>query len=202
MALVVILWAAYFALVYCTVTHKIGWSSFTEAAAVLAVAFFALVFWSVRYVTGQAKKQGMTNAAARTRRPAPAQPADVSPAVSSAADSGMITFRVAGTTFNNDDGTSRQEILRHLKFGDPPWADDPDDLEAEIEETTFRGEQAFIVLVNGYQVGFVPKVSIRKVADALDHVATCQVTGIRIAGGGTDRDGRPVSWGCEITLEY
>lgn len=121
---------------------------------------------------------------------------------SAAVDSGSITFRVAGTTFDNDDGSSRQEILRHLKFGDAPWANDQDDLTATLEETEYDGQQAITVFINDYQVGFVPKTSIRQVAAARKHVATCYVSDVRILGGGADSEGRPLSYGCEITVEY
>lgn len=181
MALVILLWIAYVYLVDRCIFHGLSFGGFLQTVAVLAVLFIVLMIWSVRRMLRPAA--GKQQAA-----PRPAAPAGT--------DSGSITFRVAGTTFDNDDGTSRQEILRHLKFGDEPWADGPEDLTGTLEETDYNGETAFAVLVNGYQVGNVPRANIKQVAAALEHVSTCYVSSVRILGGGD------LSYGCEITLEY
>ena len=196
MLIVLLVWAAYLFLGFQIITHKIVIAGFTTSLIGLGVVFFVLVFWSIHHLTTPKKAQREAAQRATAARLAADR------ATVTAADSGSITFRVAGVTFENDDGTSRQDILRHLKFGDAPWADDPEDLTATIDETTFEGEQAFEVLINGYQVGFVPKTSIRKVAAARDHVGTCFVSDVKVIGGGTGSDGQPISYGCEITLEY
>ena len=89
-----------------------------------------------------------------------------------------------------------------MKFGDEPWADDPEDLVVTIEEETFDGELALAVYVNDYQVGYVPKNLIQKVQRARQSVAACYVSDAKITGGGTASDGRELSYGCSITLEY
>lgn len=187
MFLILIAWFAYVYLIDRCVFHGLSFGGFLQTVAVLAILFIVLMVWSVRRMLRPAA--GKQQAA-----PRPAAPAGT--------DSGSITFRVAGTTFDNDDGTSRQEILRHLKFGDEPWADGPEDLNAELEETEYNGETAFAVLINGYQVGNVPRANIPQVITAREHVATCYVSSVRILGGGTGSDGKPLSYGCEITLEY
>lgn len=162
---------------------------------VFAAAFIVLFIWfMVRLVrpSRRARQAAAGRAAAPSRGQTSAAPDD----------SGTITFRAAGTTFDNDDGTSRQEILRGLKFGEAPWADDPDDLIGAIEETQYNGSLAYEVLVNGYQVGMVPQSLVSKVRQAKAHVATCCVSSVRILGGGTGDDGRPLSYGCEITLDF
>ena len=194
MLAVIIAWVAYMYAFIRFLFHGLRIGGFFTTVLLLAAGFLSLVFWTFRVLSRPSKKQAQ--AAARllkvpARAPAPA-----------AEDSGSVTFRVAGTTFENEDGTSRQDILRHLKFGDAPWADGPEDLTATLEETEYEGEQAFAVFVNGYQVGNVPKASVRKVAVAQEHVATCYVSAVRILGGGRDQDGRDLSYGCEITLEY
>lgn len=187
MFLILIAWLAYAYLIVRCVFHGLSFGGFLQTVAVLAILFIVLMVWSVRRLLRPAA--GKQQAA-----PRPAAPAGT--------DSGSITFRVAGTTFDNDDGTSRQEILRHLKFGDAPWADGPEDLNAELEETEYNGETAFAVLINGYQVGNVPRANIPQVITAREHVATCYVSSVRILGGGTGSDGRDLNYGCEITLEY
>lgn len=187
MALVILLWIAYVYLVDRCIFHGLSFGGFLQTVAVLAILFVVLIVWSVK----------------RMIRPAvrPQQAAQ-RPAAPAASDSGSVTFRVAGTSYDNEDGESRQEILRHLKFGDAPWADGPEDLTAELEETEYNGETAFAVMVNGYQVGNVPRANIRQVITAREHVATCYVSSVRILGGGTDSDGKQLNYGCEITLEY
>lgn len=193
---VVIAWLAYFYFFYQFLFNGFRISNFITTLLIISGLFIALVLWTVHRITEPSKKKKQAAARAAAARLAADR------ATVAAADSGSITFRVAGVTFENNDGTSRQEILRHLKFGDAPWADDPEDLTATLEETEYEGEQAFAVFVNGYQVGNVPKASIRKVAVAQEHVATCYVSAVRILGGGMDQDGRELSYGCEITLEY
>lgn len=193
---VVIVWAAYFFFVFQVINHRIRIADFVTSIIILAVVFLIVVFWTVRHLTKPNKKAQQAAAANAARQAAPAASGSAERA------SGSLTFRVAGVTFENDDGESRQEILRHLKFGDEPWAKDPDDLDAEIEETVFEGEQAFAVLINGYQVGNVPKTHIKRVAAATANASTCYVSSVRIIGGGRDDNGKKLAYGCEITLEY
>ena len=193
---VVIAWIVY-AIFFCQfLFHGLRIGSFLSTVAIVGFLFIVLVLWSVHKLAQPGKKMKQAAARAVADRQATAR------AVSSLADSGTVSVRVAGVTFDNEDGTSRQDILRHLRFGDSPWADDPDDLVATLEETTFDGALAFAVLVNGYQVGFVPKASVSKVAEAQQHPATCFVSSVRITGGGMSEDGARLSYGCEITLEY
>lgn len=112
-----------------------------------------------------------------------------------------ISFRVAGVTFDNDDGTSRQDILRHLHFGDAPYADDPEDLDVEFIETDYQGDPAIEVHINGYQVGHVPKGKVNAMLKAIaSHADT--VDSVRIIGGGRKEDGERMSYGCEIEVSY
>ena len=54
-------------------------------------------------------------------------------------------IKVAGVTFNNDDGVSRQLILRKLHFHDSPFNEYAD---VEIKQYDFNGQPAFGVYVN------------------------------------------------------
>ena len=183
MLLVVVAWIAYFWFSFQVITRKLQIADFTTSIIIIGAGFFLMLYLSVNHLLDL-----------RRRRPAAdPQPVD---------DSGSFTFRNDGTSFANDDGSSRQDILRHLKFGDPPWAVDPDDLSVELQELSYDGQPAIAVLVNGYQVGFVPKNIIPQVQEALASVATCYVSDVRIIGGGTGDDGRRLSYGCEITLSY
>ena len=174
-------WVVYCFLFIRVVFHGLRIGSFFLTVLILCALFLLLVFWSVRR---------LFRPSAHTRQafaPAPSPAAD---------DSGSIVFRVAGTTFDNDDGTSRQDLLRGFRY------EDPEDLIVTFEETEYAGELAFAVLINDQQVGNVPKSMIARVATAREHTATCYVSGVRIIGGGTDPEGNPLFFGCEITLEY
>jgi len=180
--------AAYLFLLFRILFHGFRILSSPALTIVLLTLALALVIWA--YVN-------------KLRRQSDAMAGSLSGSGGAAVeDSGSFSFRVAGTTFSNEDGENRQDILRHLKFGDAPWADDPEDLLATFEETSIDGRQAFAVLVNGYQVGFVPKSMVPRVAAAREHVATCFVSSVRIIGGGTDPEGNPLNYGCEITLDF
>lgn len=112
-----------------------------------------------------------------------------------------FSFRVAGVTFDNDDGTSRQRLLRSLKFGEHPFAGAHDDFFPTIEETTFEGETALAVMIDDFQIGFVPKSLIPRVQKAMANVATFQVVDYEVVGGGVGADGTPLSYGCTITID-
>lgn len=112
-----------------------------------------------------------------------------------------ISFNVAGTTFPNDDGTSRQRILRAIKFGDAPYANTSGDMDIHIEESSFEGETAFEVYINDYQIGYVPKSKIAEVKKAFD-TFTCTEDSAEIVGGGNTEDGSALSYGCIVTISY
>jgi len=61
------------------------------------------------------------------------------------------TIRVAGVTFSNPDGTNRQDILKGLGIG---WKT------AKLKQTTFEGERAVEVRINGHLVGYVPRTQL------------------------------------------
>ena len=192
---VILAWVAYCALFFRFLLHGLRIGNFITTALIIGALFILLVLWTVHHLTKPSERVQQAADALKAS-------GSSSPAPAPAADSGSVTFRVAGTTFDNSDGTSRQEILRHMKFGDPPWADDPEDLAVTIEEETFDGELALAVYINDYQVGYVPKTLIQKVLRARQSMATCYVSDVKITGGGTASDGRELSYGCSITLEY
>jgi len=62
---------------------------------------------------------------------------------------GVKEIKVAGVTFNNKDGSSRQELLR--KF------DAVDEVAVSLLEHTYKGEAAFHVLVDDEIIGNIPR---------------------------------------------
>lgn len=61
-------------------------------------------------------------------------------------------FKIRGVTFENEDGTSRQELLAMIKEREPPF---DDDLQISLERYEHDGKTAYYVNVNGYIVGSV-----------------------------------------------
>lgn len=104
MFLVILLWAAYAWFAYQVITHNIQIADFPTSTAILGISFFVLIFVSVKILITPSRKQREA-----ARRAAAAQYA-ANRATVAAADSGSFTFRTAGTTFANDDGSSRQDI--------------------------------------------------------------------------------------------
>ena len=63
----------------------------------------------------------------------------------------MDGIKVAGVTFCNNDGQSRQEILKQIGFG---WAT------AYLKQTVYNGERAVEVWIEEKQIGYIPKTAL------------------------------------------
>ena len=72
------------------------------------------------------------------------------------------SFAVAGVTFDNDDGSSRQEILREICEGD-----EDGDTEAWLEWYQLRGKDAYRVMTSHGCVGNVRKNDIMDAVTAI-----------------------------------
>lgn len=157
-----------------------------------AAGIFVLIVGIV--INRRSKKQ---QPAASAKRPAAAKAAPVAPVVQVRHE----TLRVVGTSFENEDGTKRQVILRHLKFLDAPYVDESDpDLTPEIREGSYQGRLSLPVFVNGFQIGFVSEDDVPRVHQLMQQPGF-SVGGVRITGGG-QQDGRRYNYGAELTLVY
>ena len=76
-----------------------------------------------------------------------------------------VRFPVAGVTFRNDDGTSRQKILREICDGD-----DFGTALGSLEEYDFEGEQAIRVVTADGCVGNIRKSDLKEASKFLDHM--------------------------------
>ncbi len=172
--------------------HNFRIGGFFQTLLIVTAALVVAFLWvGRRLARPRQKAQSRAKSAVPARTaPAPAEPAEK-----------VVMFNVAGTTFTNDDGTSRQKILRALKFGDEPYADRTGLLNADIEETTFDGELALAVSINGYMVGYVPKARIPQVKKALDSLSW-SVNSVDIVGGGATDGGKQLSFGCTTPIRY
>ncbi|MFV0413101.1 MAG: hypothetical protein ACK5L3_07490, partial [Oscillospiraceae bacterium] len=96
-----------------------------------------------------------------------------------------------GVSFENEDGSSRQAILRKMKFKDPPF---DTQLNVHLRSYEYKpGEDTIGVFVNGAQIGNVPSAVSPYLEQNMHNLVG--VTNIIAYGGG---DGK--SFGCELTL--
>lgn len=105
-------------------------------------------------------------------------------------------IKVTGVTFNNDDGSSRQLILRKLHFHDSPFNEYAD---VEIKQYEYKGQPAYGVYVNNMQIGNIPADLIPFIQDNIERIES--ISYIDVYGGG-QKDGKPISYGCKITLRF
>lgn len=77
---------------------------------------------------------------------------------------GRIVTAIAGVTFKNDDGSSRQAILKDIKARGGYAAD------LDLEEYEYKGKPAVRVLVEGEQVGNIPRSMVPEVLEVLNRI--------------------------------
>ena len=194
MVLVFIAWAAYALFVWGVVTHRIALADFFTSILILGGTAIALMIWSAYRMSHPKPRPGSA-----APQQAPARSA--TPQREHTDTLKELTFHVAGVTFDNEDGTNRQKILRALRFGDEPYAAPSGLNDVQIIDTFYDGELAYEVHVNDYQIGYVPKKLIPQVKAAMD-TCTCTADQIEFIGGGTDEDGNRRSYGAIVTLTY
>jgi len=76
----------------------------------------------------------------------------------------LLDFPVAGVTFKNEDGSSRQAILRRIEKGQIK------DFDTDFELYNYEGSPAIHVLCDGMCVGNVPKKYISSVEQIWDEI--------------------------------
>lgn len=76
---------------------------------------------------------------------------------------GRIVTAIAGVTFKNDDGGARQAILKDLKARGG-------DAELDLEEYEYKGKPAIRVLVDGDQIGNIPRGRVAEILAVLDRI--------------------------------
>lgn len=112
----------------------------------------------------------------------------------------FISFRVKGVTFDNKDGTSRQELLRKIDDSEPPF-EDASALNVQLKPTLWNGEDAIECRVNGYQIGNVPGNLVQDVLKAMK-AKDAVISGFKVIGGGYKANGEALSYGAEMSVRY
>lgn len=78
---------------------------------------------------------------------------------------GRFVTNIAGVTFNNDDGSSRQNYLRDLEARGGEG-------EVTLEEYYYKGHPAVHVMINGKCIGNIPKDRVQEALDIMDKEIT------------------------------
>ena len=121
---------------------------------ILAVLLIgAIVFWIIR------KKQEKE----KSKQSKPAESSNTSKTPES--EFGFIETKVSGVTFKNEDGKSRQDILRNLYKAKNSAT--PPEMEISFEPYEYEGEDAVKVLVNDECIGSIDKHHVKEALDAI-----------------------------------
>ena len=107
----------------------------------------------------------------------------------------FLPIKVAGVTFKNGN-KSRQSILRALKFRDGEFAEGVD---LELKAYEYEGQPAYGIYANGQQIGSVPANMVSYISDNYERII--DFAGIEVYGGGRDKEGNAISYGCEVILK-
>lgn len=78
---------------------------------------------------------------------------------------GRIVTKVAGVTFDNEDGTERQDILRH-------YVENGSSDSITLAKSSYKGNDAVDVMCGDYCVGKIPKDVIPTVVSVIDRVTS------------------------------
>jgi hypothetical protein len=108
-----------------------------------------------------------------------------------------MEIKVAGVTFKNDKGVTRQTLLKKIKEHSAPF---DKYLEISLNQYDFEGELAYSVCVNDRQIGNVPKSQVQYLYDNIERFVA--ITGINVYGGYRDENGYFKSYGAAITVKF
>ena len=103
---------------------------------------------------------------------------------------GYITFRAAGVTYKNDDGSDRQKIIERLRKDIEKFKKGG---RLNLKEFSYNGKPALAIYIDGLQIGNVPANKVDFLLEEIDKGNI--VSGeIEFLGGGD------LTHGVEITL--
>lgn len=97
---------------------------------------------------------------------------------------GRFVTNIAGVTFDNDDGTSRQKNLRELKARGGEG-------EVTLQEYYYKGHKAVHVLIDGKCIGNIPKDRVQEALDIMDKEITAARLDIETFKPDDEDDDRP-----------
>lgn len=159
-----IVWGVICIILALTSMQTVAWSEYGYAA----VGFWALL-GSVLIARGiHRNKQRQTQTQQQTvivnnyTTPAQPKPSGMTVRATSGADIGSDCFSVAGVTFQNEDGSSRQDILRAICAGKSRGQSD-----VELEQYDYKGSAAIRILTPEGCVGNVRRTDVADVLEMM-----------------------------------
>lgn len=196
-----------------------------ENALVLFALAVVFAFLGVRVWKGKRKgapksnKKGQSGSVAG-KRPVTSKTSIIKPATPEASEAGLATpeapeakpsapnaseyrfieFKLKGVTFKNEDGTSRQELIRRIDEQEPPF-ENGGELSVDLKPVLFDGKDAIECRVNGYLVGHVPKELVPDVMDAMK-AADATISGFKVIGGGEKENGEKLNYGIYMAVRF
>lgn len=105
-----------------------------------------------------------------------------------------LRIKLAGVTFKNG-RTSRQTILRALKFRDGEFSEGVD---LELKPYEWEGQPAYGVYANNQQIGSVPADMVSYISENYGRIV--DFSAVEVYGGGRDEEGYAKNYGCEVVL--
>ena len=93
----------------------------------------------------------------------------------------FVNFNLSGVTYPNDEGVSRQDLIRRIDNAQTPF-ENSGSLDVDLKPIKFRGEDAIECRVNGCQIGFVPKDKVPEVLAAIKKPGAT-ISGFQVVGG-------------------
>lgn len=105
---------------------------------------------------------------------------------------GRIITKVSGVTFDNEDGSSRQRILK-AAFGEESCGS------VVLELYDYKGQDAIAVYYDDEQVGTIPKSQVEKVKAVMDKISAGHLTVERFR---PDEDDGEYIYRADLTLVY
>lgn len=132
--------------------------------------------------------------------PATQKVSETKPAMPTIPSFQFIEFRLKGVNFTNEDGTSRQELIRKIDESEPPF-ENGGDLNVNLKPILFDGKDAIECRVNGYLIGFVPHELVLDVLEAI-RAEDATISGFHVVGGGEKENGEKLNYGINMAVRF
>lgn len=108
---------------------------------------------------------------------------------------GRLVTRIAGVTFENDDGSSRQKYLKEAYANEGVGT-------LGLESYDYQGEPAIRVLYDDMCIGNIPKDKVQDFMDVIDRITAAYLDVERFCPDDDDARRREVIYRADLTIVY
>lgn len=108
---------------------------------------------------------------------------------------GRLVTRIAGVTFENDDGSSRQKYLKEAYANQGVGT-------LGLESYDYQGEPAIRVLYDDMCIGNIPKDKVQDFMDVIDRITAAYLDVERFCPDDDDDRSREVIYRADLTIVY